>query len=104
MVRLLRMMGTTALAAALVLPAALPLAAHAQQAGDTSTPATPRTKKKAKHKSTAIPTQSGSGAQNGTATPDPINPSASPEPPTPTTQGPPPAPTTPSTNSPVAPH
>ena len=97
MARFLKGLGTTALAATLLLPAALPLTVHAQQTGDTSA-AAPKSKKKARHKSAAIP--SGSSA----STPDPINPSASPEPPTPTTKGPPPPPTTPSTNTPVAPH
>ena len=97
MARLLNRLGTTALAAALLLPAALPLTAHAQQAGDTSI-TTAKAKKKAKHKSVAVP----SGSHG--ATQDPINPSGSPEPPTPTTQGPPPPPTTPNTNTPVAPH
>lgn len=97
MARLLKGLGMTALATALLLPTALPLTSHAQQAGNTTTTA-PKTRKKAKHKSAPVP------SGNSANTPDPINPSGSPEPPTPTTQGPPLPATTPSTNTPVAPH
>jgi hypothetical protein len=101
MVRFLTRFGTTALASALLMPASLPLMAHAQQTGQNSTTAqnstTPKTKKKARHKSAAVPANSGSR-------PDPLDPHGSPEPPIPTTQGPPPTATRPSTNTPVAPH